>query len=73
MSLLLWLSPMKNWGETIFKKGTAGRESLSRHKVKYVEDQEVQSGLCGMSEGEKVLSVKKCVGGHRKVLILFLP
>ena len=53
-------------GETISKEGMAGRESLSRHKLKYVEDQEAQSGLCGMSEGEMVLSVRKCVGGHRK-------
>lgn len=57
---------MKNGGETISKEGMAGRESLSRHGVKYVEDQEIQSGLCGMSKGEKILSMRKCVGGHRK-------
>lgn len=53
-------------GKTISKEGLVGRESLSRHKARYVEEKEVQSGLCGMSEGEKVTSVRKCVGGHRK-------
>lgn len=61
-------------GETISKEGMAGRESLSRHKLKYVEDQEAQSGLCGMSEGEKVFKCEEvCWRPQERVLILFLP